>query len=256
MRLKITLLATKSIVLKPGYSYQVHSLIYNLLDKVSANWLHDEGFERKNRFFKLFTFSEILEKYKHNKEKNLFYFPNQVNFYISSPVDWILEQIAKNGIMKENIMLGSNKVQISGIQVLEKEKITENTVRINAITPIEVHSTLEKKDGTKKTYYYSPNEKEFSSLINENLKKKWEICYKQPCTYNVEISPVNIKYCKEKIRNFKGTIIKGYTGHYFLKGDIPLIELAFDTGLGSRNSAGFGMVELVEEKEEKERKNV
>jgi CRISPR-associated endoribonuclease Cas6 len=245
MRLKITLLSNKNIVLEPGYGYQLHSLIYNLLDKVSANLLHDKGFELKNRFFKLFTFSEILETYNHDKEQNLFFFPNQVNFYISSPVDWILEQIAKNGIMKEGITLGNNKTQISAMQVLPKQQITANKIKIKALTPIEVHSTLEKKDGSKKTYYYSPAENEFSQLINENLRKKWEVYHKQPCLYNIRISPVNIRHCKEKIRKFKGTVIKGYQGHYFLEGDAPLLELAFDTGLGSRNSAGFGMIEMI-----------
>ncbi len=245
MKIKVTLSAKKNIILKKGYNYQIHSLIYNLLDKLSANWLHNEGFENKNRFFKLFTFSEILEKYKHDKKKDIFIFPNRINFYIASPINWILEQIAKNSILKTNTSLGNNKVNIIAVEILPEIKITNKKIRINAITPIEIHSTLFKQDGTKKTYYYSPQEKEFSQLINNNLKTKWEICNKQRCIYNVKIYPVNIKYCKPYTRNFKGISITGYKGHYYLEGDIQLLSLAFDTGLGSRNSAGFGMIEEI-----------
>jgi len=245
MRIKFTLVSQKKIVLKTGYSEVLQAVIYGLLDKLSGDWLHEEGFEHKKRFFKLFCYSEILEKGKYNGKTREFHYPSQINFLISSPIDWILEQIAKNGIMKTEINLGGNIVQLSSIEVTQPPKQIEGKTRITALTPIEVHSTLEKKDGTKKTYYYSPKEKEFSSLINENLKKKWKACYKEECNKNIKIYPVNIIYNKEKIRNFKGTIIKGWTGHYYLEGDTELIKFALDTGLGSRNSAGFGMVEVV-----------
>lgn len=44
---------------------------------------------------------------------------------------------------------------------------------------------------------------------------------------------------------FKGTVIKGWTGLYELSLPEPLFQIAYDTGLGSKNSQGFGMVEVV-----------
>lgn len=247
MRIKLKLNSQRNIVLKTGYAVSMQAVIYSLFNKSSADWLHENGFILRNRSFKLFCFSDILEKGKYNSNTREFIYPSQISFYISSPINWILEQIAQNSI-KNEIKLGNNSVQLSSIEIEPIKKINEVRTRINTLTPIEVHSTLEKKDGTKKTYYYSPMENEFSEFINNNLKKKWELCFKEKCDGNIKIYPVNPKYNKEKIRKFKGTIIKGWSGHFYLEGDSELIQLAFDTGLGSRNSAGFGMINIVEKK--------
>ena len=80
------------------------------------------------------------------------------------------------------------------------------------------------------------------------MQKKWSLLHKEGCPYNISIEPVKREYLKERGRNFKGIIIKGWTGHFYLKGDKELIELSLDTGLSTRNSAGFGMIEVVKER--------
>ena len=245
MRIKISAVSKSKIALRTGYQYQLQGLVYNLIDKHSADWLHNEGFKFEKRRYPLFNFSEILERGRYDSDLKIFTFSGQISFYISSPVNWILEQIAKNAVTKDELKLGQNNIIITAIEVFKQLDIDKKKVRVNCLTPIEVHSTLTKADGAKKTYYYSPHEKEFSEFINENLRKKWFSLYQKDCPYNLKISPVNIKYNKERKRNFKGTIIKGWSGHFYLEGDKELIELAFDAGLGSRNSAGWGMVELV-----------
>lgn len=47
------------------------------------------------------------------------------------------------------------------------------------------------------------------------------------------------------IIKYKGTVIKGYSGDFILKGNPELIKLAYDTGLGSKNSQGFGCIEVM-----------
>ncbi|RKX92249.1 MAG: CRISPR-associated endoribonuclease Cas6, partial [Spirochaetes bacterium] len=42
-----------------------------------------------------------------------------------------------------------------------------------------------------------------------------------------------------------GTIIKGWTGTFVLNGNRKILKLAYYTGLGSKNSQGFGMFEVV-----------
>jgi len=54
------------------------------------------------------------------------------------------------------------------------------------------------------------------------------------------------KYGKREFRLIKfqkETVIKTWSGIYPLKGLIELIKLAFDWGLGAKNSQGFGMIE-------------
>ncbi|GAX59407.1 uncharacterized protein of RAMP superfamily [Candidatus Scalindua japonica] len=254
MKLKISLISDKEVVLPKEFNYITQALIYQLIDKVPAQWLHEDGFKVEKRSFKLFVFSSILEKAKYYKQKVIFTFPHAISFYISSPVSWILEQVAKNTVFparhlsggSERIMFGQNKMSISSVEIIKNDEITENKIRINALTPIEIHSTLLKGDGSKKTYYYSPSETEYSELISENLRKKWEAYYKENCPYNITTEPVQIKYCRERIRSFKGTVIKGWTGHFWIEGEPEFLQFAFAVGLGSRNSSGFGFIEKVE----------
>jgi CRISPR-associated endoribonuclease Cas6 len=59
------------------------------------------------------------------------------------------------------------------------------------------------------------------------------------------IKPLRVNKRNEVIAIFKGTVIKGWTGIYELQLPEPYFSLAYDAGLGSKNSQGFGMVEVV-----------
>ncbi|HEX30478.1 TPA: CRISPR-associated endoribonuclease Cas6, partial [Candidatus Poribacteria bacterium] len=45
---------------------------------------------------------------------------------------------------------------------------------------------------------------------------------------------------------YRDTVIKGWTGVYELDLPEPFFHLAYDAGLGAKNSQGFGMVEIIE----------
>ncbi|KGP75443.1 hypothetical protein JT05_10495 [Desulfosporosinus sp. Tol-M] len=47
------------------------------------------------------------------------------------------------------------------------------------------------------------------------------------------------------ILEYKGGIIKGYSGMMLLSGPPPLLQIALDAGLGSKNSQGCGCSEVV-----------
>ncbi len=219
-----------------------------MLDKVESQWLHDEGFKFEKRKFKLFVFSEILEKAIFEKSSKKFIFPEKITFYIASPVNWILEQFAKNSILNNEFYLGSNKVVLRSIEVLKYPVLDKSKILIKTLSPIEVHSTLTSANGKNKTYYYSPKEREFSELINKNLQKKWEAFYKEKCPYNLKIIPLRNYNYRQIILSLKKLVIKGWKGKFILEGDIPLIKFAFDAGLGSRNSLGFGMIDIIKKK--------
>jgi CRISPR-associated endoribonuclease Cas6 len=111
------------------------------------------------------------------------------------------------------------------------------------LSPITVYSTLYTAEGRKKTYYFSPYEQEFSQLVSINLARKYRAYKGEDVQDNVSITPIGRP--RERIVLFKGTVIKAWTGRFIVKGDERLIEIAYEAGIGSKNSAGFGMVEVV-----------
>lgn len=254
MRIKIELLCERPFKLPVGYNSFLQGLIYTHLGDEEATWLHEHGFMHGNRSFKLFTFSLFLERAKYDKNKKELEFPGEVSFYINSPVEWILQQLAQNFISSEYVMVGNNRLTVASVSVENTEKINDDKARVRAVTPIEVHSTYQKPNGKKRTEYINPFDNDFGELVNTNLKKKWEVFYKEECPHEISIKPMYRDNKKERICYFgtgeNATIIKGWSGHYMISGDPAMLNFALDVGIGSSNSQGFGMIEVVEKKSE------
>jgi CRISPR-associated endoribonuclease Cas6 len=250
MKIKIELISKQAVTLKTGYNAWLQALIYNNISDKLSEKLHDEGFLYENRKFKLFTFSSILERGEFDNIKKEFKFPQMISFYISSPVDYILEDIARTMINSNSINLGSNILAVSSINVIKTILPDKNILKVNAVTPIEMHSTLIKADGKNFTHYYSPFEEDFTILIRNNLIKKWSAFYKKEIDSTFVIKPLFKNKNNEKIVFFgageKRTLVKGWKGYFNIESDNPeLLNFALDVGLGGRNSQGFGMIEII-----------
>ena len=244
MRVKLTLFKKGNIRLGLNYKEHIQGLIYGLFQKDFSKWLHNTGFIHQNRKYKLFTFSGIIDRYTFDYSSKSFIFNNEISFFIDSTITELSRQILSSLNQLETLKIGSELLNIQTVSLIKSKYHGENSIRINAIEPIEVHRTSVESG---QTYYFNPTEKEFSQYVNENLRKKWMIFNKKTeCDLSIEISPINFEKCKERIQTFKGTVIKGWSGHYQITGDAELIEIALRCGLGSSNSKGYGMIEVVE----------
>lgn len=259
MRIKITFYSENKFLLPLHYNYLVQSFIYKNIDSKIADFLHEKGFKDGSRSFKLFSFSRIngnVEAVKVNGDyyllvKRLF------SFILSSPFEEFIESFAMNLAKNDKKMhLGENEVWIYSVDVFFEPKFSES-VNIKMLSPITVYSTLADPSGNKKTYYYNPWEKEFENLIRSNLIKKVSAFSKfldkergfelenNNDEQSISIKPVRVRRNDEKIINYKGTVIKAWFGTYLLQGDSVLLKMAYDCGLGSKNSQGFGLFEVV-----------
>jgi len=96
MRVRFELVSSGEILVPFRHSHLLQALVYNFLEKKSAEWLHMKGFAYGKRGFKLFVYSDILENARKDKERQLLIFPSEISFYLASPVDWILIQVAES----------------------------------------------------------------------------------------------------------------------------------------------------------------
>lgn len=232
------------------YNHLIQGAIYRNLDESLAEWLHSEGYVHGKRRFKLFTFSRLLSK-------TCRYDPSSKTLQIKGPftlkigsldVDF-LESLVLHVVKKGGLRLNGINCAVVSAEV-EMPVKASGPVLVRALSPIVVYSTLEDATGKKKTYYYNPWEKEFGAKILENLKRKWAALKGKeglPPLEKAYLKPVKVSKRNEAIVLFKGTVIKGWTGLYELSLPEPLFQIAYDTGLGSKNSQGFGMVEVVRE---------
>ncbi len=251
MRIKVELCSVnKNVFLRTGFNANIQALIYNHLAMDDGEWLHNEGYRFEKRSFKLFSFSGILERGRFEKNEKAFYFPQTIGFIINSPLDWIITQLAENLIQADKVKLGENMLSVSSIAVMKRKEIRANAVRIKCITPIVNYTTFTTPEGKKKTHFYSPFEAEFTELTANNLRKKWTSLYQKDCPYSINIKPLFQGNKNEKILYFgtgeDKTLVKGWMGYYALTGEPEILNFAYDACLGSKNSQGFGMVEINE----------
>lgn len=242
MRIILSLNSVEEVTLPLSYNEIIQGFIYGNIEKSLAEEIHNKGFVFKKRNFKLFTFSRLLGKT--SIEKGLFKITTPFKLIISSPYNEILQSLAENLIKGHELRLEDNELYVESISVNYMPEIKE-AASIRMLSPVTVYSTFNTQDGKRKTYYYNPKEKEFSELIRKNIIKKYIAFYgKNPASEEFSIEPLKVRKEDEKIVSYKGFIIKGWMGRYRLSGDRELLQLAYDAGIGAKNSQGFGCFEV------------
>lgn len=225
------------------YNHIVQAVIYNSLDEKLASFLHEKGFKYKKRAFKMFTFSRLMGYFKIKKDEQKIIFQAPISLVVSSPYDDFCNSLANGLLLKKKIRLWKTDMIASQI-TLKKEIVKSDKITIKTLSPIVLYSTFLKNDGSKYTCYFQPGENEHNELLTNNIRKKYAAFYDSETPEgNIALKP--LRQPKLSIVNYKGTVIKGYSGEFVMTGPKPLLQMAIDCGLGSKNSQGFGCVEVV-----------
>jgi len=168
-----------------------------------------------------------------------------VRLVITSPLPFFIEELVNGILSSPYIRLGRNELTIEGIYN-EMNEIKEERITLRVLSPITVYSTMTKMDGKKYTVYFMPKESDYDEMITKNLLNKYQAICGNPLEMNqkcVHVEPLRRGRCI--IVNYKNFIIKGYSGMVRLTGPAALLQVAIDCGLGSKNSQGFGCVEVI-----------
>jgi CRISPR-associated endoribonuclease Cas6 len=247
VRVKLTFTSVdhkQTIEIPIHYNYLLQSFIYKSLSASVATKLHNKGYKYEKRKFKLFTFSKIFCD-SLCKKKEYFSVTCPFYFYFSSADENITKNLALNLLKNDIGYLQSNKIKVVSVEFCSSPQFTK-AVTIKLISPITIYSTFKKEDGTKKTYFYNPMEKEFVKLLKSNSLKKYELVNGSKYTGNFNIEPLKFSIKRNfHILKYKGTVIHGYSGIYKLEAEEDMIKTLYLCGLGSKNSQGFGMFELI-----------
>ncbi|WP_058485134.1 CRISPR-associated endoribonuclease Cas6 [Defluviitalea phaphyphila] len=242
MRINIILKGNGPINLPLSYNQTIQGFLYkNLSDPYLRDFIHNKGFNKEKRIFKFFSFSRLEGNFKINNNKKRIIFTDKVTLKVTSMFPPFIENLANTLIKEDNLTLGTNIVKAKEV-FLEKPSIEEN-MKIKTLSPIVIYSTLS-NENKKFTHYYSPQEKQFATMIKENLIRKASIFNSKSKNMDFEIKTISYNKNPNIIR-YKNFIIKGWMGTFELKGDIELIKIAYNYGLGSKNSQGFGMIEKI-----------
>lgn len=214
-------------------------MIYALIEDRFPD-LHDIGFEYEKRRLKLFTFSQIYSQ-KYQIDGKFINFTPTIYLFVSSPIDELVDVLANKMLRKEELRIGNNYFTLSRIDPII-ENFDDCSIKVKTVSPITVYTTSE--DGH--TYYHSPDERIFDSLIKSNIQKKAFILGLNTDEKNINFSIESLNSDKKnsKVTFYKNFLIRGWTGNFKIQGDQRLLKVALSAGLGAKNSQGFGMIVL------------
>lgn len=242
MQFKLKFSFKGSLTLPISYHQTIQGFIYNILKdspEYSA-FLHDYGYESGNHTFKMFVFSKLNGKYTLDMPNIIFH--DEVCLEVRSPLDELCGIFFMALMHCEKFVIGKKQVYLSSCDV-SNTQIQKNEISISMLSPICLYTSYY-EDDSRKTLYISPNDEEFQSMINENLYHKLESLYDFEGYPSVSIETVSCNQRDKYVTNFKGTKITAWGGKFILRGDSFLLQFLYNTGLGAKNSQGFGMFRI------------
>ncbi len=243
IKVRLELISEDTVRVPIAYNYLIQSMIYALIEDRFPN-LHDVGFEYEKRRLKLFTFSQIYSQ-KYQVDGKFINFSSPLYLFVSSPIDELVDVLANKMLRREEIRIGNNCLTLSRIDPII-ENFTDSSIKVKTVSPITVYTTTEDRH----TYYHSPEEKIFDSLIKSNIQKKAFVLGLDIDEKSIDFSiePLDFDQKNSRTTFYKNFFVRGWIGRFKIKGDEKLLKIALSAGLGSKNSQGFGMVVLEEVK--------
>ncbi len=234
MRIKVSLLGRGKIPY--NYNISLAGAIYSSIRRADVDLAYRL---HSSKSFKFFTFSQ-LQAPKRKAYKDGIFVSGYAYFLVSSPIKEIISSIVEGMLCKPEIKISSTKFTIESIEVLKPKKFNGEAL-FSTLSPVIVR-TAKEENGKLKTIDLLPNEEKFYENLKKNLIRKYETLYNEKRD-NIDFEkPISTKPKRIQIKNtyHRAThmVIKA-------KGDSELLKLAYETGLGEKNSMGFGMVKVV-----------
>ena len=115
-----------------------------------------------------------------------------------------------------------------------------NAVVIWMNTPIVVYHT----EPSGFVRYFNPFEREFFEHILRNIRNKYEMFYEKPLPDGVTVKCVAPSDKDKCVTRYEKSIITAWYGSYSLTAAPEVLDYIWHTGLGSKNSMGFGTVSV------------
>lgn len=242
MQLAINLEADEPFSLPLHYNHLIQGFIYEAIDPELSRFLHDYGYRVDKRPFRLFVFSRLLGEYQLNRSNQTIFFEPGVRLWIASPLEEFCHSMVRNIVRRGDLHLGKFLLKGVGYNSISTD-ISTQAVTVKTLSPVTVYSTLLRPDGRKYTAYFQPGDPDYNRLITDNLKRKYQAIFQElPPEENVSVRAVS--RLKMNIIRYKGFIIKGYSGLLKISGPKTLLNIALNTGLGAKNSQGFGFIQI------------
>ena len=240
LRIKI-ILEKENLVLPLAYQSILQGVIYSMIQSTKlGDYYHDVGYQFDKKVFKCFVFSNIFGKY--TVENNHLIIQDEFYFYLSSQDEKFIKVIYQYLTTHQYLMIQGEKVKIKLINTFEPKYFSDiKLITIKTLSPMLIYST--KNDFS---IYYTPSDDKANQYILNNLIDKSR-AYGYPMEQvNFQIKKVDFE--KRRMVKYKHCVYPAYLTQMQVEVDYNTLSFIYNCGLSSKNSAGFGMIEIINEK--------
>lgn len=252
-----------------NYSYYLSGAIYGWIEKSSgsfAAFLHDNGYHVENtqKKFKHFCFSQlIVERREIDRSRGTMrVISPTVDWYISMPVEEALQHLVAGIFEHQELYIDReyNRFTVEQVDTLP-DPVWEREMKFRMLSATTV-SVPSVKDDRLGAHYLFHDDPRLSGQLRKNTLNKYKSLYGTTpsddsfdCTLDDEfISDMEGKGRKiSRLVTIKEgredeTRVRGFMCPVTIEGNPELIKLAYESGLGEKNSLGFGMIEAMTRK--------
>ncbi|MHB9054653.1 MAG: CRISPR-associated endoribonuclease Cas6 [Paludibacteraceae bacterium] len=239
-----------------NYQYEQSAAIYGIFNRANADfttWLHENGFRlQSGKSFKLFTFSRFgIEKYRIIKTTSeIEILSDSVEWLISFQPEISTEKFIQGIFANQQFEVGTRKsnvhFQVQNIELMPQPSFTE-VMPYHTLSPVCI--PLKREDNTVE--YISPAHPQAIAMIRLNLLEKYKVIHgtDYPSSdFHFDLRVLNEP--KSSLLTIKtGTSeeskVRGFNFNFTFTAPPDLQQILYETGCGSKNSMGFGMVKSV-----------
>jgi len=240
MRLKISLSSTKANHLIPfNYNHILSAIIYRkIADLDLAAKLHF------SKDFKFFTFSQLNIPNRKPGNEGIISKDGKFHFFISSPNDYLIQSMVEGYLEDPEVIFMNKELLVENVELIRRPQFKKR-MKMKTMSPL-VARIKQEIDGKFKIKDLNPHDLIFYMGLQKNLIRKYKAFYGDyKGDEYVKIVPDIGSIHKKRIaikKDDQETFQRAYHMRFEIEADNRLLEFAYDTGLGERNSMGFGMV--------------
>ncbi len=239
--LKIYLSPDGDLVLPTAKNSILQGVFYGLLagePELSAA-LHDLHSDNSPTY-KFFCIGNIRGKYSVSDDGRRITYHGPLVWRVRSAFDEMIQVVARELERRGGVLFGSAFCPVSSLELCQRF-FFEDRLDIKMDMPLAVY----KKEQDGKKFYLTPDDDRFYEIAANNLKNKYRIFYETDFAPDVTLIPLQVSPSDMTVVKYKQGFVTAFGGKYSLRGDPDIITLAYYSGIGSKNSQGFGTIDTI-----------
>lgn len=250
MRLQLKLRHPHNSLLPLNYQHYISAFIYKMLAQSApefTTWLHNQGFEKDGKHYKLFTFGRLRpQKYQIDAQRQLLQLQAEnSNLTISFYVDDALQHFVQGLFQAQTFYLGDAFIgtdfEVEQINILPTPNFTDH-MSWKVLSPMCIS---QKEKAARYAQYLAPDHPNYGALLWGNLLRKTKsVLSETDDLANTEFKFELLGDYRSKLIQIKNSKIRAFEFDFQLSADPVLQKMGYYAGFGEKNAQGFGLVNL------------